>query len=108
MTLLGGCLLSAGVFVASIVGGPQRAPLRFDDMHHAYLGAAVCGVGVVTHSRLLQGIGLAITVDDAAQHMAQRVTGDLGLRSPMNIGYRLTLGKIVPVARLGAWLDHIF
>lgn len=100
------CLISAGVFVGSIMGGPQRGPLRFDQFHHQYIGAAACGVGALTHSKLLTKIGAFISLDDATQHLYQRMNNNLDIVSPLNIGYRVTLGTAIPVRRLNRWLDN--
>lgn len=99
------CLWSALAFVASIAGGPQRGPLRFDQWHHMYAGAAVCAVGAATGSRWIVRVGAVVSADDAIQHVYQRVNADLGIVSPLHIGYRLTLGQAVPIVKLNRWLD---
>jgi hypothetical protein len=99
------CLWSAVAFALSIIGGPQRGPLRFDQWHHAYAGAAVCAAGAAVHSRFVVRVGGAVLADDAVQHVYQRVNANLDIVSPLNVGYRLTLGTAVPVARLNRWLD---
>ena len=101
------CLLSAGVFVGSIVGGPRRGPLRFDQWHHQYIGGTACAVGALAHSKLLTKVGAFISLDDATQHLYQRMTNNLDIVSPLNIGYRLTIGTVVPVQRLNRWLDNL-
>lgn len=99
------CLTSAVVFVGSIAGGPQRTPLRFAEIHHGYYGAVACGVGALTHSKFLTKVGAFILADDATQHLYQRMNNNLDIVSPLNIGYRVTIGAAVPVQRLNRWLD---
>lgn len=107
MGALMGCAVSALVFIGSIVGGPQRSPLRFNELHHEYIGQAACAIGALTHSKLILGFGEIVAADDATQHLYQRANGDLSIRSPLNIGYRFTLGRLPFVARLNTWLDRV-
>jgi hypothetical protein len=90
------------------VGGPQRAPLRFDAMHHEYIGVAACGLGAVTHSRIVTSLGASLALDDGLQHGVQRISGDLSFRSPLTLGYQVTLGTSVPMQQLNRWLDTLF
>ena len=101
------CAWSALAFVLAIVGGPQRGPLRFDQWHHEYIGQAACAVGALTHSRIIVKVGGYLAADDATQHVYQRVNANLEIVSPLNIGYRLTLGTAVPIVRLNRWLDSV-
>jgi hypothetical protein len=93
------------MFVASIADGPQRSPLRFDEWHHEYAGMATCAAGAVLHARTLERVGAFVALDDGTQHVYQRVNHDLGIVSPLNVGYRVTLGAVVPVTKLNRWLD---
>ncbi len=100
------CLLSALVFVGSIAGGPQRSPLRFDEMHHEYIGLGACALGAVTHSRFFIKVGAVIAADDASEHLYQRINNNLSLESPLSFGYQETLWRIGPVRDLNRWLDR--
>lgn len=101
------CLVSSGVFVGSIVNGPQQSPLRFDEMHHAYIGAAVCAAGSALHSKKMQWVGAIVLADDATQHLYQRMNNDLAIRSPLNIGFRFTFGRVPLVNQIGRLLDTV-
>lgn len=107
------CLLAAGVFLGSIVGGPQRGDLRFDQAHHAYVGVAACAAGEVLHSKALRTVGVILTTDDAVQHLFQRINyprmGDaaLQIRGPVWYGYQAVAKVVVPLGTLSNWLDHL-
>ena len=104
---MGSCLWSALAFALAIVGGPQQSPLRFDEFHHEYIGQAACVVGALTHSHLILGFGKIVAADDATQHVYQRMNGNLAIRSPLNIGYRFTLGRLPLFDKLGHALDTV-
>jgi hypothetical protein len=104
---MGTCLWSALAFALAIVGGPQRSPLRFDEFHHEYIGQAACIVGAATHSKLILGFGWVVAVDDATQHVYQRMNNNLAIRSPLNIGYRFTLGRVPLFEKLGHFFDTV-
>lgn len=101
------CLLGVGLFVGSIVAGPQQDELAFNQFHHEYIGVAACSIGAVMHSKFLTTIGAYIALDDGLQHGIQRLGNDPLYRSPLNYGYRLTLGKVIPIQKLNRWLDRI-
>jgi hypothetical protein len=103
---VGTCLWSALAFAFAILGGPQRSPLRVDEWHHEYLGQAACLVGAATDARWLVRAGGLLAADDASQHIYQRVNPNLAIVSPLNIGYRLTLGRTLAIVDLNRWLDR--
>ena len=108
-----GCAIGLVMFLAGIVNGPQRSPLRFDEWHHEYVGVAACAVGQATHHQWIVRLGEVAALDDGTQHLYQRMNlpligpAALGIRSPLNIGYRATLGRIPLISELNAWLDRV-
>jgi len=113
MNALTTCVLGAVLFVSSIAGGPQRGELRFNAWHHEYIGIAACGLGVVTHGKLLTQVGAFIALDDGVQHAYQRINypgmGDAAfqIHSPLHIGYQVTLAKLPLVGGLNRFLDNL-
>ncbi len=101
-----GCALGVMMFVGAIVNGPQRSPLRFDQWHHEYLGVGACAAGQLTHSAWIVRFGEVMALDDGTQHLYQRVNHDLTLRSPLTIGYQVTLGRLPLFNVLNQWLDR--
>ncbi len=103
---MGTCLWSAVFFVAAMIGGPQRSPLRFNEMHHEYVGQVMCLAGAALHSHLLEGLGGVLAADDAVQHIYQRANGNLGIESPLDMAYQRTLGRLPPFMRLDRFFDR--
>lgn len=100
------CLLAALGFLLAIVGGPQRSPLRFDELHHEYAGQLVAALGGVLDVRALVLVGGLVAAEDTIQHVYQRMNGNLAIAGPLTLAYRATLGRLALVAAVNAWLDR--
>lgn len=76
------------------------------ETHHYYYGALVLTLGLVLGQNVLVALGSLVCLDDALEHVLERLSGRPGLSILLWL-YQRTLARIPLVRRVNTYLDRL-